>query len=895
MMKSLLILLYSISLLIATAYNYHKGLSEYLCLYKRPGKQISRNSFNNVFYGSLDFFGKEINYGFDGNGFNFGKDKDKNWDGIPANFTEYFSTKDQVKGFVVEGFRSTGDMYNPGIDESSRFYLNYTYRDSHFFTFTCGSRYNYPSTTVLRMAEDGFIEFSNSVVSNPGEWSFSCTQQVYEITCAAPSNLLGEYTVISGAILLFVIGVFMMTFLSNHVKIMMKTFMSLVSLDGGRSFILCNPLNSSFGIFKKGEEFFVISSIFSTLGPDYMSSVETETLKLYVTEDNVLVIIDKLKHEILKASISQEQSMNMRSYIPLLTKDNRNWTTDGKGHYLEPEELISSFRNGGFVSVRSVDKGYKLFCGLNSKVIVKCFKIKEDVAEILVDHNERFFGQFNPAAIENCLQGKTGWFDRPDNVKNCQWKRYCNDFGYIRASMGVVFKGGQYRGRHVKPTRALEESIKRATVEDQPKDKEEPLITVEVRKILHEITKGEVGTIESSQKEIDGICAEIKRKADISTQIASMEKSATYNNEFIGFIEEVKKRDEEILEMERIKLEESIRPPKRKHKGKLEGKGAEKEKEEKEKGREDKGKGKEGSGGQGKEGEEESITRYLSITSIPVETRAREVFIRRGKMPYKEDIVSSVMDNGLNENWGGVMDLSIQVGLLGVKIRMIRMIEEVGSIQISDTEGVFVKRRLGYKNKFKPSFIKLNKKQVEVRKRMGIFERLKDGISPSDLEKKKKKAPKKGKKGGESIEVMEGIERIPLNGERIKRKYRRKGLKKSKRDLSFLRKCKIITFCVRYPGKLLEMPPGQRFVRMKDTDEGFIMGKEEIKNKKAGYMSFFPQVNRGWKANEIEYLCKEEITIPSLIKSSFESFKYLDEIGRVIKKVRDVQAKMGRN
>lgn len=430
----MMVFMYHLSIGYYTAYGVYKSYSEYFCTQRRADSP----DYVQLFQGDIIDFSK------------ISKNVIVN-EAIIATSTGLYGLKNIGENFDNSTYKYTDNGFYGELN------FNYKVKES-YFNLNCSIVESFKSNKVLDSNSeyivdniqihyadfDGYLrekKFNKGLVIMVSNYdtlkSFSCTLRKSPETCQLSIESKNKFYITYLIIMVIIILITIMSFFgieSFKVLRVIKIINDKFHFDPKDTLRFCNPITGN-PLYLR--EF----STINLLTNNRYKKPANRSLKSfcdlygkYTLLDDCVIVESGVERECIEAS--QDDIRVLSEYFFEITLDPSLCVISlDENHFLKTYEVIQKVCSGkGITKSLKKNNGFVLdVCEFEYKLIRKNYpKLNVELCKLLLEHNWRFFsGQYNMNALLNCLRKKTWFYDRPEDVKNSQWKWYTSDFNKI--------------------------------------------------------------------------------------------------------------------------------------------------------------------------------------------------------------------------------------------------------------------------------------------------------------------------------------------------------------------------------------------------------------------------------------------------------------------------------
>lgn len=422
LLVQLVLILYYLSIFYYTLYGVSKSMTEYFCIQKRAGDADYSNTISEMFSLNIDPH------------YPYCKDP------MLVAFNESFkifcpSVNSDADRVIYENPVNIGPVYE----------LDYVL-DKNYFKFSCEIQ-----NKNLRFSDLDYWDIDNYHIMNRQGYFFSegqsknrymtgsnidynrflCKLQKSPETCDMKKETQDWFSIFYLVLLITFTVAFWLN-LTSWKRMIFRRFFSLfhIETDVGDLLQFCNPISKKSVKFCEGDDFYFLSKDDEPI--DLTSKLDmfyNDNILYSVKDDQVLIM--KNNGSVNKILLDQSSADVLMSYFQLIST-NSNFCIVNKEvtHYQSMEEVIRKISLGFKICKGSVTKAeWALDVSEIDLDYLKQFSnLKEDLLKFLLEHNNRFFSVTKIKSLISCLNSKMSYKNRPEDVKNSQWKWYCSDF-----------------------------------------------------------------------------------------------------------------------------------------------------------------------------------------------------------------------------------------------------------------------------------------------------------------------------------------------------------------------------------------------------------------------------------------------------------------------------------
>lgn len=419
--KLLLFSLYTLSITYYTFYGISKSYIEYFCTQERAGPIVFSQTFpiSEIKVFSTGVERNNPNY-LVTNDLRFSV-HDKRDD---SNITTFGSPFKQLRA---------GDFNDLSVvreeNGHSSFLANYKI-DEEYFKLKCTTGEWSNNNDCLELApvdREPKLYYCNTTKS-----TFRCDFQKRLKTCNIKTTTQNRFFLWFLCLVSIFIIIFLLSVFNVKNYWILRSILKIEGVFSGfrEKVQFCNPLTGKSSWVGHGEKMSVLSADPQSQfeGCKGVNLLKDKKGTYQLTNEGVIINIGE-DFEYLQ--LSQGQIKTLACYFNMIYKDPNLCVCDGRTHYLTTKEVIVAIKNGKSIKQTVNDGEGKYINDVFSKDIEfvnKMFNHDTEIIKIMIEHNQIFFKSFLFEPLRLCLEGKSGYFQRPSIVKNSAWKWYTSDF-----------------------------------------------------------------------------------------------------------------------------------------------------------------------------------------------------------------------------------------------------------------------------------------------------------------------------------------------------------------------------------------------------------------------------------------------------------------------------------
>lgn len=295
---------------------------------------------------------------------------------------------------------------------------------------------------------------SCGVLGNTTNLCFEITKEVFVKQCGMDDKMKDA----SVFLLYAIVGLFSVTLLLINLSFRnrmflrwFKTVLKTFGFDLANEIKFCNEITNEPTVIDEGENYIrFVGSVMPTdipvefyNGPT-LNDYSFRDIKVVVTDQSVIYSENGVG---LTFNMELEQLHKVKRYLHLIHQNPRFVCVDYTSrHHIKMKELLVGLASGsGTILMFRCSKRMVVLDSANLtitgeindlleigiKKILLSTELSWGIILRLIKHNTLFFGELKISALMAVLAKRTSYFNRPANVRNCQWRLYTSDCKHL--------------------------------------------------------------------------------------------------------------------------------------------------------------------------------------------------------------------------------------------------------------------------------------------------------------------------------------------------------------------------------------------------------------------------------------------------------------------------------